>query len=248
MKYIASCSFGKDSLAMILILIYEEFPLDEIIFYDTGKEFKAIYDIRDRMVPTFEKKRIKYTELHAKQSFDYFTYDHPVKSNKTGKIHKHGYGWCGARCRWGTTQKINTIEKHIGEGNVEYVGIAHDEIARLQKRRNGIKMMPLAGWGMTERDCLNYCYNRGFDWKEGEQKLYNILDRVSCWCCRNKNLKELKNIYQYLPQYWNQIKSMQQRIPEPYYINGKTIMSIYDLEKRFAREIDMKNRQYRLEI
>ena len=28
MKYIASCSFGKDSLAMVLFLIEKQYPLD----------------------------------------------------------------------------------------------------------------------------------------------------------------------------------------------------------------------------
>lgn len=43
MKYIASCSFGKDSLAMILRILEEDKPLDEVIFFDTGMEFKSIY-------------------------------------------------------------------------------------------------------------------------------------------------------------------------------------------------------------
>ena len=41
-KYIASCSFGKDSLAMVLRLIEEKYPLDEVIFYDTGIYRKGI--------------------------------------------------------------------------------------------------------------------------------------------------------------------------------------------------------------
>lgn len=40
MKYIASCSFGKDSLAMILTIIEHGLPLDEVVFYDTGWNFK----------------------------------------------------------------------------------------------------------------------------------------------------------------------------------------------------------------
>ena len=43
MKYIASCSFGKDSLAMVLKLIELKYPLDEVIFYPPVIEFKAIY-------------------------------------------------------------------------------------------------------------------------------------------------------------------------------------------------------------
>ena len=51
MYHIASCSFGKDSLAMILRLIEENKPLDEVVFYDTGMEFEAIYKVRDKILP-----------------------------------------------------------------------------------------------------------------------------------------------------------------------------------------------------
>ena len=27
-------------------------------------------------------------------------------------------------------------------------------------------MFPLANWNMTEKDCLKYCYDKGFDWLE----------------------------------------------------------------------------------
>lgn len=96
--------------------------------------------------------------------------------------------------------------------------------------------MPLANWGITENECLEYCYSKGFEWLEDGKRLYDILDRVSCWCCRNKNLKELKNMYLYLPQYWQKLKNMQDRIKEPYYKNK---LSIYDLEYRFAQEIQL---------
>ena len=38
---------------------------------------------------------------------------------------------------------------------------------------------------------------------------YDVLDRVSCWCCCNKNLKELKNIYRFLPDYWQRLRYLQ---------------------------------------
>lgn len=35
MKYVANISYGKDSLAMLLILLEDKYQLDEVIFYDT---------------------------------------------------------------------------------------------------------------------------------------------------------------------------------------------------------------------
>ena len=71
MKYIASVSFGKDSLAMLLLLIEKQYQLDEVIFYDTGMEFQAIYAIRDRARELLKEKNIRYTELKPKEPFLY---------------------------------------------------------------------------------------------------------------------------------------------------------------------------------
>lgn len=51
-----SLSFGKDSLCMLFMLLERGIRIDEAIFYNTGMEFKAIYDIRDISgVKTFSK-------------------------------------------------------------------------------------------------------------------------------------------------------------------------------------------------
>ena len=120
-----------------------------------------------------------------------------------------------------------------------YIGIAADEPERLAKLK-APKCSPLAEAGMTEVDCLEYCYQRGFFWEENGVRLYDILDRVSCWCCKNKNRKELKAIYQYLPHYWSLLKELQAQIPipmKPYSRKGVPYGNLFDLEKVFEREI-----------
>lgn len=229
MKYIASISFGKDSLAMLLRLIEENKPLDEVVFYDTGMEFECIYNLRNRILPLLEVHNIKYTELKPKETFLYTMFEKQVKK-RNGTIGK-GYSWCGGRCRWGTTEKLKAIEKHC-KGNYEYVGIAYDEQNRLSKERKGNKLFPLAEWEMTEKDCLEYCYNKGYNWNEDGIELYSILDRVSCWCCCNKNLKELENYYKYLPKYWNKLKELQSKTDRPMKYNKYTV---FDLEKKFKK-------------
>ncbi len=182
MKYYASVSFGKDSLAMLFMLIDKGYQLDEVVFYDTGMEFQAIYNTRDAVLPILKKLGIKYTELHPEQPFLWTMFERPVKKRGTNIIHKKGYSWCGGTCRWGTSEKL-----------------------------------------------------RAFVWHEDGVRLYELLDRVSCWCCGNKNLKELKNMYLYLPWYWKKLKELQLNTDRPYRRNsGETI---FDLEERFRREL-----------
>lgn len=235
MKYIASCSFGKDSLAMILRLLEERMPLDEVMFYDTGVEFQAIYDTRDKVVPLLKAQGIAYTELHPKNPFLYDMLTRPVRGRTTT-----GYGWCGGRCRWGTTNKtavLDAYKKQYGGDVTEYVGIAADETDRIKS-----KVYPLVTWGMTEAACLQYCYGKGYERLEdggaGEVRLYDVLDRVSCWCCCNKNLKELKNIYRYLPDYWQKLKYLQFCQERPFKgFYKEQPRGIFELEKRFEAEI-----------
>jgi 3'-phosphoadenosine 5'-phosphosulfate sulfotransferase (PAPS reductase)/FAD synthetase len=232
MKHIISCSFGKDSLAMLLIMIEKKQPIDEVIFFDTGAEFQAIYDTRDRVLPLLSSLGIKYTELYPDMPFFYKMFEKPVKKRGTNIIHRYGYSWCGGVCRWGTSDKLRVLEKYAN-GNIEYVGLAIDEPQRVAKERKGNKQFPLVEWAMTEKECLEYCYQKGFYWEEDGIRLYDILDRVSCWCCRNKNLKELKNIHSYLPTYWEKLKDLQSRLKEPMKGVGK---SVFDLETRFNNE------------
>lgn len=245
-KYIASVSFGKDSLAMLLKLLSGNYPLDFVVFYNTGMEFDSIYHIRDKVIQMLGEHGITYVELCPDEPFLYSALERKIKYRKKEGYH-YGFGWCGGPCRWGTSNKLAAIRKFkesLNDDVTDYVGIAADEPARFNKAKEEGKILPLVDWNMTEADCLQYCREQGFTWEEnantqsGTIDLYDILDRVSCWCCANKNLKELRNIYKYLPQYWQRLKNMQDKIDRPFkgYYKGSPI-GIYELEQRFEKEM-----------
>ena len=237
---VASCSMGKDSLAMVLRLLETGSQLDEVVFYDTGMEFNAIYKNRDQLRAILDAEGIKFTVLEPSTPFLYDMLKRPVYSAQKG--HHNGYGWCGGVCRWGTARKmqaLNTYAKSIG-ATKHFIGIAYDEPDR-NERLAPPKVSPLFEWKMTEADCLAYCRGKGFSWQEGDVDLYAILDRVSCWCCANKNRKELKNMYEYLPAYWERLKMIQNQLDRPMkkLHNAKygDYGNVFDMERVFAEEI-----------
>lgn len=203
-------------------------------------EFQAIYNNRDKVVPVLEDMGITFTELHYPQSFEYMFCQKPVKK-KDGSI-QYGYSWCGGMARWGTDRKNSIIKKHYASIQLpikEYIGIAADEEPRITRALDKGKILPLVDAGMKEEDALQFCYDRGYSWEENGIELYSILDRVSCWCCRNNNLKELRNMYHYLPDYWAKLKQLQEKTSLPYknYTkNGIPYGTIEELEQKFKEE------------
>lgn len=251
MKYIGNCSLGKDSLAMILLLVEKRYPLDEVIFYDTEMEFQAVYNNLQKLKNFLAHHNIKLTEVKNKLSFEYQAFYKTIHK-KNGEVVK-GYDWCGGCRRWATSNKVSAICKYYktaykNETIIEYIGIAADEKNRVEKARakrsQSVKIYPLLEWGMTENDCLEYCFSHGWDWKEGEFELYHLLDRVSCWCCANKNQKEIKNIIQYLPKYWNRIKEYEKKCRVPY--KGKGCQYFEDKFQKSQEQITIFDYNYNL--
>ena len=134
MKYIASCSFGKDSLAMLLKLLELNYPLDEVVYFDIGVEFDSIRNNAERMKPILANKGVEFTILQPKEPFVYYMTEEPIVKKKTKEI-QCGRKWCGGTVRWGTFLKMEALKennaKYGEEMIVEYVGVAADERHRI---------------------------------------------------------------------------------------------------------------------
>lgn len=79
MKNIVQFSGGKDSTAMLLMMLEKGMPVDEIIFCDTGMEFPEVYQ-HIKQVEKYIGRKI--TRLSADYSFEYYLYDIPTKPKK----------------------------------------------------------------------------------------------------------------------------------------------------------------------
>lgn len=200
---VASISGGKDSVAMLHLMVDRGVKVDKAIYYDNGMEFDAVYETLTKVKDFCLSNNIEFVRLESSFNFLDYMLNKEVRGRTNGT---KGYSWCGGVCRWGTSDKTKVIDNYLKQFSDvnEYIGIAYDEPKRIQS-----KNYPLVEWKYTEKMCLDYCYELGYNWEEEGVRLYDILDRVSCWCCANKNQKELYNIYKYLPSYWNRLKELE---------------------------------------
>lgn len=234
MNQIVSLSGGKDSTAMLLLMLERGEPIHSVVWFDTGWEFSAMHT---HIKQVEEYTGIEVVRLKPEKSFDYWMFKREIVAKKgplKGQVHRVGYGWPSAMLRWCTGEKVRTIQKYAAniEELVFCVGFAADEQHRTgtqnAKKRNF--RYPLIEWGITEKQALQYCYSRGFTWNG----LYNHFDRVSCFCCPLKGLKELRTLRREFPELWSRMLDMDSSIQNNR--GFKDYDTVHDLERRFKAE------------
>ena len=239
-----SLSGGKDSTAMLLLMIERGMPIDMVLSADTGMEFPEMYEHLAKLDEhLFRERGIHITTLRHPKGFEYLMFDEPKQKPRSLEnraklgIPPHGNGWPGIRVRWCTGQlKTHLITKEVnrlkGElGAIHYVGIATDEAWRCKDER-----YPLVEWGITEAQALQACYDRSFDFSG----LYEIYHRASCWCCPFQRIDDLRKLRKHHPELWEKLLELDRRAlaqfgPGPLG-QFKQNWSVERLDERFAKE------------
>lgn len=231
--HIVSFSGGKDSTAMLLMMLEKGIKVDRIINVDTTKEFPQMYD-HIKKVEAYIGREIETIKI----DFDYWFSEH-VKTKGKRKGTK-GYGWPDFRNRWCTALKREAFSYALankdydphkrGIAVIEYHGIAVDEEKRLNKNKDGRDIrFPLAEWNVAEAQALQYCFDKGFDWgglySEGRS-------RVSCFCCPLQRINELRLTYKNHNLLWNNMKDMD----ETSFRKFRSDYSLAELEEKFNKE------------
>lgn len=213
MRHIVQFSGGKDSTAMLLRMVEENMPIDEILFCDTGLEFPQMYQHIEQ-VENYIGRKITRVKSQITWEYDLLYRPIQVQSAINKRIERgistKGYGFPIVKSRWCTRDlKLKVKKNHLAkytEGYTSYIGIASDEAHRVGNNKkdniNEVMRYPLVDWGMSENDCLAYCKERGFYWGG----LYDLFKRVSCWCCPLQANQSLANLYKNFPALWLNLK------------------------------------------
>lgn len=102
-----SLSGGKDSTAMLLLMIERGMPIDMVLSADTGMEFPEMYEHLAKLDEhLFRERGIHITTLRHPKGFEYLMFDEPKQKPRSLEnraklgIPPHGNGWPGIRVRW----------------------------------------------------------------------------------------------------------------------------------------------------
>ena len=106
-----SLSGGKDSTAMLLLMIERSLPINTVLWADTGMEFPEMYDhIRKVDDYLYRERGIHITMLRHPKGFEYLMFEEEkqkpssIENRQRLGVSLYGNGWPGAKVRWCTGQ------------------------------------------------------------------------------------------------------------------------------------------------
>lgn len=241
MKYIASCSFGKDSIATILLAREHNEPLDEIVYCEVmfdenisgelPEHRDFIYNVA---IPKFEEWGYKVTVLRSDRNYSSIFNSIITKSRVEGRNgKKYGFPlslgcWVNSRCK---IPPIDNYWKNQNEQYTQYVGIAVDEPKRLQRLSGTNRTSLLEKYGFTEEMAKQKCIEYGL-----LSPIYEFTNRNGCWFCMHQKRKELRHLYENHKDLWNKLLDMsQQELNNPYFY-GYDKITFSDIDEQFRLE------------
>ena len=212
--YIASCSFGKDSIATILLALEHGEPLDAAVFSEvmfdhrrniSGEIPEHIEWIYSTAIPRLAALGVRVDVVRSEK--DYLTLFHTVIGSGTHKGMLRGW-LIGGKCCANRDLKIRPIHRYYARyrerGVVQYVGIAVDEPRRLVRMQdNGYihKTSLLAKYGYTEADARRKCEEYGL-----LSPLYRTSHRGGCWFCPNCRIPVFAELRRRHPELWRELQ------------------------------------------
>jgi hypothetical protein len=143
--------------------------------------------------------------------------------------------WPSPMQRWCTAAKRDTINKYNTKNpGCQCIGFAADEAKRCEsaqlKAKKYAPRFPLIEYGITEKEALAICRSHGFDW----DGLYDVFDRVSCFCCPLGGIRDARKLRKHYPELWQRVLEMDSWLKvNRGYVGYETA---HDLEQRFQNE------------
>lgn len=243
MEYIASLSFGADSMATVILAHIHNEPLDAALYCEVMFDKTISGEVPEHRdfiyftaIPALEKWGIKTIVLRSESTMkDVFYTRRTEKSRYCGKY--IGFPMVG-KCELQKRLKLRPIHAFLTDhpDAVQYVGIATDEKKRLRRLDGKRKISLLAKYGLTQNDARELCNEYGL-----LSPIYSFAKRGGCWFCPNAQDQELRHLRTHHSELWNELLRMSKE-PDLVRPGGFRVdESLEEIEDRFYWEEQQMN-------
>ena len=234
-RYVAACSFGKDSMATVILAKKYKEPLDEVVYCEvmfdeeTSGEVPEHRDFVYRIaIPRLKRAGIPVHIVRGEKTFvGQFQHRISGEGRSAGKM----WSWplCG-KCYVQRDLKVKPINEYlrqISEPITQYIGIGIDEPKRLEslRKKKGCVSL-LEKYGYTREMAKEKCMEYGLF-----SPCYELSNRGGCWFCPNAKLEEQREIKKNYPEVWSQFVSLEDQTDDVAY-------TVFNPFRRSLHEID----------
>lgn len=191
--YIASCSFGKDSIATILLALENKLPLDVVVYsevmYDNTRGISGEFPEHREWIHNTAIPKLKQMGLEVvvvRDTVDFITNFNKIRKKGKRIGMKYGFPMVG-KCDISKLKLRpikNFLKQYKGKKIIQYIGIAADEPRRL-KRLDDTHISLLNKYHYTEQMAMEKAKEYGL-----LSPVYNHIIRTGCWFCPNCKLSE----------------------------------------------------------
>ena len=218
---IFNLSFGKDSMATLLLAIEQGIQIDHVMYCEIkfNDEISGEHPLMAEWIPEAErilKERFGITVDHAYSGVSFYEQFFKVKQKGNHVGDRYGFpfvvgAWCNSRLK---LQAIKKYEAQFGnEETTTFVGIAYDEPVRwermLKKETDKHKYRSLlVEQKLTEQDAFEIC--KKYDLLS---PIYSVdgIYRGGCWFCPKQCNVDLYSLWKNYPDYFQKLVEL-----EPY--------------------------------
>ena len=249
--YIASCSFGKDSVATILLALEHNEPLDRVVFVEvmfdhergiSGEDPTHIQWVYKVAIPKLTAMGVQVDVVKSAQDYVGWANVEVTRSKYPERIGKMRVWLLQGQCalnRDGKLKAIRNYYRQFTQPVVQYVGIAIDEPERLARLEGKNKISLLAKYGYTEADAWRKCEEYGL-----LSPFYNLgYKRNGCWFCPNQPLPYFAHIRRNYPPLWEELRKLS-RIPNKVSDKFNKRYTFDELEAR----LDLEDKRYKFNL
>lgn len=247
MKHILFLSYGKDSMASLILALAKGYPLDEVVFIDIrySEEVSGEMPVLASWIPEAnkrikEKYGITVKTLPYKVTFKDQFYKVKQKGNHIGDIYGFPFiieSWCNSSLK---LQVIDSYISSIKEPVTQYVGIAYDEPKRyyrlLKKATDKVRYKSILFENhVTEPKAFEICKAADLLSPHYSTGAY----RGGCWFCVKKSLADLYYLWKNYPEYFEELVKLEKDSPRTFKIK----FTLPELAARFSAGYIPKRRK-----
>ena len=182
-KYIVSYGGGINSTALIVFLTKNKFPLDYVVFADTGDEMPGTYEYLEVMRKYLKRRDIPFEIVMNRKKISLSD-----KCLQRKVIPSQVWRWCTRDFKVLPIHKFyRTLQSHV----YQYMGIDYGEVHRMKPARVDYvtNLYPLIDYKINREECINLI----------KKARLPIPVKSGCYFCPYNNMERWAEIYKKHP-------------------------------------------------